>query len=146
MTNHIVTKECTRCKLSLPEDQFNFKIKSKGIRETRCKKCVHTYARAHYRKNKQQYLRRNRDTHKRNRDRVLAMKEKPCTDCERTYPTYVMEFDHNDPAIKEFAIGKSNWGWYKKIARELEKVDLVCSNCHKMRTHNRKYADQGLNP
>lgn len=146
MTTDTISKVCSNCKLELPIDQFNYKLKSKGTRASRCRECTHEYYQGHYNENKKQYMERNRATKRRNRERVLSMKDAPCTDCGGTFPRHVMEFDHLDPSVKEFSIGRAGWSWYKKIEKELEKCEIVCANCHKIRTHNRKYEDQGINP
>lgn len=61
----------------------------------------------------------------------------PCTDCGENYPYWVMDFDHLGD--KEFNINsmtrtKCNMDAIKK---EIAKCELVCANCHRMRTHGR---------
>lgn len=72
---------------------------------------------------------------------LQELKSAPCADCRGVFPHYVMEFDHvpergkkkkNLPAI----IGGSTLR-SKTFQDELAKCDLVCANCHKVRTHNR---------
>lgn len=58
-----------------------------------------------------------------------------CHDCGVAYPPYVFEFDHRDPSTKSFGVGCGNTWAYEKMKAEAEKCDLVCSNCHKHRTH-----------
>ena len=60
----------------------------------------------------------------------------PCTDCGNYYPYYVMQFDHLRD--KSFNIA-SNTGKSKKILLdEIDKCEIVCANCHAVRTHNRR--------
>jgi hypothetical protein len=78
--------------------------------------------------------------------RRLAMdklKSRPCHDCGRVFPPYVMDWDHRDPSQKRFVVGGSNRlrNW-KDLVAETEKCDLVCSNCHRIRTHKRGYRGQ----
>lgn len=61
-----------------------------------------------------------------------------CKDCNKQYPYYVLDFDHIKD--KKFTIGH----FYKasskeKLLEEISKCELVCSNCHRIRTHNRKH-------
>lgn len=66
-----------------------------------------------------------------------------CTDCGFSgadFP-YVLDFDHKDRASeKEFSIGS----WSRKvlsidaIAKEIAKCELVCANCHRIRTFKGK--------
>lgn len=57
-----------------------------------------------------------------------------CKRCNHTYPNCVYDFHHRDPKQKEILVSrlmKSNWD---VIKRELDKCDLLCSNCHRI-TH-----------
>lgn len=51
-----------------------------------------------------------------------------------------MEFDHRDGAIKSYNLGSMFAHHYSRelIEIELAKCDLVCSNCHRIRTRNRR--------
>jgi hypothetical protein len=57
-----------------------------------------------------------------------------CADCGfRKHPA-ALQFDHRDPAEKEFSIA-SGWAFGKeRIEREIAKCDVRCANCHAMRT------------
>jgi hypothetical protein len=95
------------------------------------------YGKAHYRANKQRYFDRNRINRAKLRQYVAKIKEStPCTDCGKQYPHYVMDFDHLGDKlglINDF-IKRHN-----KAALDLEiaKCEVVCSNCHRIRSFNR---------
>ena len=61
----------------------------------------------------------------------------PCTDCGVNYPFYVMDFDH----VRGEKVADINrlMGSVQKtlILAEIDKCDIVCSNCHRRRTHER---------
>lgn len=65
---------------------------------------------------------------------------RPCADCNLFYPYYVMDFDHIDGTTKEFNISRMAADSHnrEKILEEIDKCDLVCSNCHRIRTHERR--------
>ena len=69
-------------------------------------------------------------------DRVDAMKATtPCHDCGRLYPSCCMDFDHKH-GTKQAEVGvlvacTATW---ERIEAEIEKCDLVCANCHRIRT------------
>ena len=66
-----------------------------------------------------------------------SLKANPCRDCGIQYPPYVMDFDHVR-GIKLFNIArKASGGDTQAILDEVDKCDLVCANCHRMRTHHR---------
>jgi hypothetical protein len=61
----------------------------------------------------------------------------PCADCGGMFPPYVMDFDHRDPSKKLFAItgGHAPLLSREKLIAEIDKCDIVCANCHALRTH-----------
>jgi len=79
--------------------------------------------------------------------KVEIMRERksvPCTDCGIQYPPYVMDFDHVR-GIKEFHIAMSvQHVSIKRLNAEMDKCDVVCSNCHRIRTYNRREESRGI--
>ncbi len=74
------------------------------------------------------------------RDWYNKLKDKPCTDCKLKWPPYVMQFDHLPEFTKTEEVGKmviDNWP-KEKIIDEISKCELVCGNCHSIRTFERK--------
>ena len=70
---------------------------------------------------------------------VISFKQKPCMDCGVQYPHYVMDFDHRDKKTKLTSINRMiNFHSYskEKILKEMKKCDLVCANCHRIRTYS----------
>jgi len=68
---------------------------------------------------------------------VLTLKDRPCADCGVKYPPYVMDFDH----VRGTKTSNLNLARYHSrswIDREVAKCDVVCANCHRERTHNRR--------
>lgn len=74
--------------------------------------------------------------------RVQEFKEsRPCADCGSFYPYYVMQFDHRDGSDKVLDISRMVLMSWAKIESEILKCDLVCANCHAVRTYNRSVAE-----
>jgi hypothetical protein len=94
----------------------------------------------HYRKHKSQYLARNRVKRGEISDFLRKYKEfHGCKDCKGKFPYYVLDFDHLDPSKKKFEPSKlSRNGSWDKMVEEIEKCDVVCANCHRERTHQRR--------
>lgn len=70
---------------------------------------------------------------------ITEAKDRPCADCGLSFPTVCMDFDHLPHHEKSFTIGSpSNWTSIPRIKREIAKCEVVCSNCHRIRTHDRK--------
>jgi len=56
-------------------------------------------------------------------------------DCGESNPL-VLDFDHKDPNKKSFTIGSvARKGWSLEVLyKEIDKCDVVCANCHRIRT------------
>ena len=66
---------------------------------------------------------------------LVELKSKPCMDCGNTFPSCVMDFDHRNPEDKKYNVSQMvcRYSW-TKILEEIAKCDLVCANCHRIRT------------
>jgi hypothetical protein len=63
---------------------------------------------------------------------------KSCADCKENYPYWILEFDHL--GNKEFNISQHRIHTISldRVKEEIQKCEVVCSNCHKNRTFNRR--------
>ena len=148
---HEFTSENTRIK------------KSDGSRV--CRKCVQDWKRKHKRKTpwtREQLhalMRKHRQLHmalpsaghgvvrnshkRRARDSrqqlIGLLKSAPCTDCGGCFPSECMDFDHIDASRKVATVSELVWGAKSidSILVEIDKCELVCSNCHRVRTAKR---------
>jgi len=69
---------------------------------------------------------------------VRAAKDVPCFDCGVRYPYYVMDFDHLNPALKIKNVSQMRGCTIEQVQAEIEKCQVVCANCHRVRTHGRR--------
>lgn len=68
---------------------------------------------------------------------VLKMNMGGCVDCGYSVSPYALDFDHKPEFKKDTEVAQlaaCSWG---RILEEIAKCDLVCSNCHRVRTMNR---------
>jgi predicted HNH restriction endonuclease len=80
-------------------------------------------------------------SNKKKRDKIRSIinkfKNKPCKDCGKLFMYYQMDLDHvigdKVRCISEF----NNRGSIDELKLELIKCDVVCSNCHRVRTYSR---------
>lgn len=72
------------------------------------------------------------------REIVRILKTSPCADCGCCYPTYVMDFDHVRGKKLKCVGQMQNYTNLGLVLDEIAKCELVCSNCHRIRTHIRK--------
>src|ERR1700756_1022324 len=77
---------------------------------------------------------------KRNLAYLRSLKNKPCMDCGGRFPPIVMQFDHRDPSQKQMGTRPcmSALKKLKAIDREVAKCDVVCANCHMIRTEKKR--------
>lgn len=92
----------------------------------------------HYERNRQQYIDAAADRKSRNRDYVRQIKmNAQCADCGLA-DWRVLDFDHLPGTVKERGIAKVLGGWsIARIEREIAKCEIVCANCHRIRTLER---------
>jgi hypothetical protein len=78
----------------------------------------------------------------RNQKIVVELKDKPCTDCGGYFPPVAMDFDHTEgDKIATISWMVRNGTPKKVLLAEIEKCELVCSNCHRVRTAKRETTD-----
>jgi hypothetical protein len=69
---------------------------------------------------------------------IREQKARPCTDCGGVFPPCAMDFDHVR-GEKLFNLCRGAQHSALKVQEEIAKCDLVCSNCHRVRTTIRRY-------
>ena len=140
-------KNCSSCKQIKKIDEFYKRKTGKRVGETyeKCKDCYRNRGRKYYHQNRLRQsalaLARKRRYKKVRRELIENIKRgKPCTDCGKVYPPWVMDFDHLDSTNKIGSISRmavTNTSNLIKIRIEIAKCELVCANCHRQRTHDR---------
>lgn len=138
-------KTCSKCKVSKPVTQFNFKNTAAGVHQSYCRECGKLLTRSHYKQNKRQYLDRNVRSYMKRRELVRQIKSRACADCGIQYPFYVMDFDHRQGETKEYELNRIDRMTKRALLREIEKCDVVCANCHRVRTYKRRIEHGGSN-
>lgn len=131
-------KVCSKCSLTEGETTFY----KKGLV---CKICSSIYRKRHYSDNKQYYLDKSERQQTRIRNFIKELKEKgPCVGCDNFFPACAMDYDHLRD--KKFLIANAH-NHVTSIASlmvEIEKCELVCAVCHRVRTHNRLHPDDPI--
>ena len=130
---------CIWCGVLKPASAFAFRSKSRGTRQSHCRSCHAAYRRAHYLRNRSDYITREVDrtrTRRSDNRRLLRdyLRSHPCIDCGET-DIVTLQFDHRDRATKRqdvalLVIGKP----WSVVATEIAKCDVRCANCHRRRT------------
>ena len=131
-------KKCSSCHQIKPIIHFHKDNRQKDGLQPGCKECRKITSSNYYLKNKQKAINQAKESRKKIKAIVNNIKESnPCVDCNTYYPFYVMDFDHLRD--KSFKI---SWGIINRsrdnVLKEIEKCELVCSNCHRKRSYKRQ--------
>lgn len=135
-------KKCSSCKELKDISCFSYKNKEKKILQNKCKACVKSYCKRHYKQNKEAYKKRasvnNKIYEERNRQELIKyLQQHPCEKCN-VQDIEVLDFHHKDQKEKEHHISYMLHGGFswKTILKEINKCQVVCANCHR-KIHNK---------
>jgi hypothetical protein len=88
----------------------------------------------------------NRQQRERNYVWYFALKDgRPCTDCGGVFHPVAMQWDHRPGAAKLGDVATLQRGRRSLLLAEIAKCDLVCANCHAVRTYIRR-RNPGVEP
>lgn len=92
-----------------------------------------------YQAKKDLRIRQSRAQRKRTKEWMDEIKAKiPCSDCGQSFPPVCMDWDHSPDSKKLDGIANMVAKGHRKQAEaEIKKCELVCSNCHRLRTSSR---------
>lgn len=70
-----------------------------------------------------------------------------CSECREMDPA-CLDFHHRDPSSKEFCISMGTGRPWDVVLTEIEKCDVLCSNCHRKHTRSAwdEKAEEGSSP
>lgn len=146
---------CRKCKNELELENFYFRNKSEGIKHHVCKLCSkkNSNEKNYYLNNKEEYLNNTKNRQERllNENRIKLIdyqRLNPCVDCGNNDPI-VLEFDHliQEEKTINVSLMLRDYKW-EKIKQEIDKCEVVCANCHRIRTAKQlgwwKYYNLGM--
>jgi hypothetical protein len=125
-----VTKVCQTCGKELPHEKFYKNYKTKDGMLSWCKRC--TYER--YRPGVAERAKR---------DRLYFQQiklERGCVDCGYRASPVALDFDHLPGTVKRYRIACMAGMKRELVDAEIAKCEVVCANCHRIRTHDRLIA------
>ena len=135
-----MVKYCTKCKLDKDISEFAKNSSKKDGLQAQCRLCKKTTDSVRYARRSTYHksvVKRNKESlANKRRSRLKAILQKSCCmDCKNS-DWRVLEFDHVTPSnklgsISEMLCSGLAWG---KIISEIEKCEIVCANCHRLRT------------
>src|SRR6478735_7848173 len=107
-------KTCSKCKLEKPFTDFYFRKTEKRY-QAYCKICLCETQIKRWISLKQE---------------MMIYKGGKCLDCSYIGPYQVFDFHHRDPSQKDMDWNKARTSDRETMIKEVDKCDLLCSNCH----------------
>jgi len=133
-------KLCTCCKQEKLFEDFNKNKSKKDGLNNICRECSNKRSKKYYLDNKEAHKKNvfSNNTSVRHENRLKyynLLKEGKCIKCGFDEPAALV-FDHRDDVDKIAGVGRMVSLGYKweTIIAEIEKCDLLCANCHAIRT------------
>jgi hypothetical protein len=76
---------------------------------------------------------------------LRRLRTRPCAECGQSFEPHQMDFDHRDPWAKSFRLtsGCALLTSRHRLRAEINKCDVVCANCHRLRTRARALLSPG---
>jgi len=109
-------KYCAYCKESKPLSEF-YQRRGKFGGSAYCKPCTNAESLLRQRKFK---------------IKCIEYKGGKCEICGYNKFQGALEFHHRDPTQKDFQLSKAScWSFNERVKKELDKCQMLCSNCHK---------------
>lgn len=130
-------KRCAKCQALKPIAAFH----RKGTgHQAWCKSCSSAYTTHHYQLNKPRRIEQRKRRNDEFRRWYTSLKQgKPCVDCGLTFHPAAMQWDHLPGSVKDRPLAElCRIGNAERILREITQCELVCANCHAVRTYQRR--------
>ena len=139
----VPTRTCSVCREDKVLDEVNFSPLTKNGRQGfhyACRPCERVRAKAWQVANRERVRESSRASQAAIRKYVSDLKRVPCTDCGGGFAPHVMDFDHLEGESKVKSISElvANRASRERIDEEIAKCEVVCANCHRERTHQRR--------
>lgn len=134
---------CNHCLQEKPEEEFNWRYKSLGIRHPTCRICQHKHNKKYFEGDaKQRHLQQVKE-------RKIAAREvakqyvwdylstHPCLHCGESDPV-VLEFHHTGDKENEISVLAGAGYPVETIQKEIDRCIVLCANCHRKLTHTER--------
>src|SRR5690349_8420205 len=97
---------------------------------------------AYYQRNRSREIDRVKSRQAATLELLRSLRSRPCADCHQRFAAPQMDFDHREGTVKAFRLTSGGAMLRPKatILDEVAKCDVVCANCHRVRTQQRHAA------
>jgi hypothetical protein len=136
-------KTCARCGQVKDDEEFNWRWRALGVRQSICRDCQRLARREHYERHQEAEKVRTHEITKERRERADRfiyeyLSYQRCVDCGE-YDPAVLTFDHVR-GKKRMDVSRMVAEGYsiEAVMEEIAKCEVVCSNCHMRREQKRR--------
>ena len=135
----IETQRCALCGDVKPLEAFH---RMGAGRQRYCKPCRRDWDAAYWARRRHFRMSQQRDRRRELREWISGIKSStPCTDCGGYFHPAAMTYDHLPGHEKRDDISSLVAGGYRgAVVTEMAKCEIVCANCHAIRTFRRREA------
>jgi hypothetical protein len=137
MDNEREHKVCGACKVPKPLSAFH--RQGRG-HQAWCKSCRKAYDREYHAATRPTRLEQKRAQHARTMEWFRALKaDRPCSDCGGVFHPAAMQWDHIPGTEKVADVAQLVTRHNRSaVLAEIAKCELVCANCHALRSFQRR--------
>ncbi len=157
-------KRCSSCGVAKTLDDFQkCKDISDGLASS-CRLCKNKKTQTFRALNRDHFLKQSRERENKeyalNRDSLSSAQRQKTHDLKRKAVEYlggkcldcflitsvlrIYDFHHRDPTEKDLNVGQCRSFCWNSIVKELDKCDLLCANCHRIRHYKMRFASEEL--
>src|SRR6266568_7910463 len=132
-------KNCGKCRVTKPLSEFHASRRS-GHQHW-CKSCRREYDAAYWQRTRERRLEKRRQRHAQMAEWNRQLKtQTPCADCGGVFHHAAMTWDHLPGNTKRADVSNLLRRRYSRavISEEMAKCEVVCANCHAVRTFERR--------
>lgn len=131
-----MSKRCGCCGQVKPVTDFH---RRKAGYQAWCKSCRRSYDGRYHQANKVRRLEQKRALELQWDAWYQGLKQGPCADCGWIFHPAAMQFDHPPGVTKSGNVGDIRRAHNRlRLLAEIAKCELVCANCHAVRTFIRR--------
>lgn len=132
-------KICGKCRKQLPLTAFDRRRRDSEARQFYCHNCDQERHKL-WRKDNPKWKTALAATRAKTMSQIKVLlaeaKNRPCMDCGRSFPAWVMDLDHRRGEKVANLARLSRLGSIRLVVLEILKCDPVCARCHRLRTAN----------
>lgn len=133
-------RRCSKCGVEQPLSQFHRRAERHQLW---CKACRRAWDSLYHATTRERRKTQRAERHQRLVARMRELKSRPCLDCEGNFHPAAMTFDHRPGTEKVGDLASlAGRGLTGLFEQELAKCDVVCANCHAVRTFRRREASR----